>query len=67
MKALFDTLKKKKAARKQTPPFDEILNLPPMPQSWCRTPDKILHPEQARPDNWCTSAFPASSRTRNKT
>jgi len=58
--------KKKKAARKM-PPFDEILNLPSIPQPSCRTPDKILHPEQAQPDNWCTSVSPAKTRTPNKT
>ena len=63
---MFGSEKKKKAAIK-VPPFDEILNFPPIPQSWCRTPDKILHPEQAQPDNWCTSASPEKSRTPNKT
>jgi len=43
--------------------FSEEIKLP---QSSCRTPDKILHPGQARPDSWCTLPFPAKSRIRNK-
>lgn len=65
MKALFETLKTKRTAQKQAPLFDEILNVPPAPQPWCHTPDRVLYPQRTQPKDWCGSPIPEKRRSRN--
>ena len=35
-----------------------------IPQPSCRTPDRILHPEPAQPDDWCASPLPRKRNSR---